>query len=575
MISTSADADADGSPELYIYANYEDEFLNENRAESIEAMSGTTGVSAAGWSFPVLSEGTLLGSSTSVLAGTGLHAAVFTSDGDLHVLTQDFMDADAQLVGNYARAPLVAALGAGRTPHALVVRSTGTLAALATSVLTPEEPLIDWIARGVDQGGVRAYVETPGVVLGDGAAATIFVRGRAMEDYQRPAILALSGTGTERFRTPLPMRVGFGFGDPVVGDWAGDTAPELFMMLTEPDGAPRISVRSSTDGSELATAPLRSLIADGDSFYGGVPVDVDGDGRVEIAGTVHPGYIAALRLGPAPTLAWSFYPLGADRVVNGQMLLAALDADPAPDLLRVNSQNALGPVMRLDLMGNIDARFDTGTGGVAARDENAVALIRRAGGPGFDVVHAGMADDRVGRVVLLAGDTLVPRWTSYLGDGMATPATRANVAVLYDPAAADVDGDGSTDVIVGGADGFLYALRSSDGSLLWALDLDAPPVHVAIADLDRDPALEILVSAADGHLYGIDGAGAYDAEIRVPPPDAGTPDAGMPPRDAPASGVDAGRGPPSSGCGCRATTRSAAPAALLLALVLALATRRR
>jgi hypothetical protein len=144
-------------------------------------------------------------------------------------------------------------LGAGTTPHALVVNGTGTLVALSTGVLTPDEPLIDWIARGVDQSGSRGYVETAGVVLGEGSDATIFVRGRATEDYQRPAILALSGTGTERFRTSLPVRTGFGFGDAVLGDWVGDAAPELFMMLTEPDGAPRISLRS-TRRSRTASA---------------------------------------------------------------------------------------------------------------------------------------------------------------------------------------------------------------------------------------------------------------------------------------------------------------------------------
>lgn len=580
-ISTASDADADGSPDLYIYANYEDEFLNENRAESIEAMRGDTGVSAAGWMFPTYSEGTLLGSALGVLGGPGLDAAVMTTDGDLHLLDVGFADRDAQLAGNHALAPLVASLGEFRDPHVLAVDSRGVLRALASLVLTPDEPLLAWSVRGVDQGDSRGYVQTPGVVLGDDETASIIVRGRAVEDFQRPALLGLGADGTELWRTPLPERTGFsGFSDWVEGDWTGDGVADLFVTLNEPDGAQRLTVRSTMDGTEIASVLLTTLIADADHFQGGVPVDVDGDGRSEIVGTVHPGYVAALALGPAPSLEWSIYPMGGDRMVNGQLVAGELDGDAAVDLLRVNSQNALGPVARLSLGGAIEARFDSGTGGTANRDENNVALVARAGAPGsFDVAVAGMADDRVGRLVLLAGDTLAPRWTTFLGGGAATPATRADVAVLFDPASADIDGDGTADVVVGAADGYLYAIGGADGALLWALELGAPPVHVVIADLDRDPALEILASATDGHLYAIDGPGAYDAERREPPDAGVVVDAGPPATDAGPGALDAGRGPPAaaSSCGCRVGSRGTSPIALtLVALALvALVDRRR
>ena len=577
-IATWNDADGDARPELYVYTNYEDEFVNENRADNLEAIRGSDGMTVATYGFPPLTEGTLLSSATGILATGSFNGLVFTTDGQLRVIDPQFVLRDAQAVGNHARRPLVVPFGTGH--RVLAVGSTRTMRVIDGRVLTPSEPLAIWQARNVEQTSARGYVETPGVLIGEGSSALFITRGRASEDFQRPALVAFAPTGMERWRFTLPPRVGWnGFGDWLVHDWSGDGTQDVFLTLTEPDGAQRLSVRSGTDGSEVRAALLTSLISDGDHYQGGAFADVDGDSVPEAVGSVHPGYTAAIDLADPISVGWRVFPAGTDRSVNGQVMTGAFDDDPETDVIRANGQNALGPVMRMSTTGAIEARFDSGTAGVAGRDVNNPAAARRAGTTDrLDVVIAGMAGDRVGRVVLLAGDTLAPRWTAFLGGGTASTATRADVTPLFDPAVGDVDGDGDDDVVVGGFDGWLYAVDTADGSLTWSLDIGAPVEHVILADVDRDDGIEVLVSSRDGLLRAIDAEGSYDAERRTPPPDAGPMelDAGV---DAGAIDAgptrDAGGGPATGGgCGCRAA-RGGSDAWLAGVIALGVLVRRR
>jgi outer membrane protein assembly factor BamB len=59
------------------------------------------------------------------------------------------------------------------------------------------------------------------------------------------------------------------------------------------------------------------------------------------------------------------------------------------------------------------------------------------------------------------------------------------------------------DFVVGGADGWLYAVDGATGALLWGLDLGASVGDPIAADIDGDGTSEVLVPAADGYLYAI------------------------------------------------------------------------
>jgi outer membrane protein assembly factor BamB len=69
--------------------------------------------------------------------------------------------------------------------------------------------------------------------------------------------------------------------------------------------------------------------------------------------------------------------------------------------------------------------------------------------------------------------------------------------------AMDVNGDGRVEFVVGGYDGWLYALDAATGALVWSLDLGAPVGDPIAADTDGDGLSEILAPTADGYLYAI------------------------------------------------------------------------
>jgi outer membrane protein assembly factor BamB len=103
-------------------------------------------------------------------------------------------------------------------------------------------------------------------------------------------------------------------------------------------------------------------------------------------------------------------------------------------------------------------------------------------------------------------------WTTYLAQGAATSTPPAQTMALHSPIAMDVDGDGMDELLVGGDDGRLYALRSADGSILWSVDLGSPVWRVVGADIDLDPALEILAGLGDGTLVALDATGHYNQD---------------------------------------------------------------
>ena len=73
--------------------------------------------------------------------------------------------------------------------------------------------------------------------------------------------------------------------------------------------------------------------------------------------------------------------------------------------------------------------------------------------------------------------------------------------------AADLNGDGRTEVLFGCEDGKLHALGERDGKprLLWSVALGRRVGEPILADLDGDGRPEILVAAEDGKLYCLKG----------------------------------------------------------------------
>ncbi|HVF10218.1 MAG TPA: FG-GAP-like repeat-containing protein [Abditibacteriaceae bacterium] len=86
---------------------------------------------------------------------------------------------------------------------------------------------------------------------------------------------------------------------------------------------------------------------------------------------------------------------------------------------------------------------------------------------------------------------------------------RTTIGMVADtaPAIADLDLDGTMDIVLPGVDGYLYRLTSA-GEVAWKVDLPAPvTAGVTLGDADRDGALDILL-ATGKTLRCFDAAGA-------------------------------------------------------------------
>jgi len=82
--------------------------------------------------------------------------------------------------------------------------------------------------------------------------------------------------------------------------------------------------------------------------------------------------------------------------------------------------------------------------------------------------------------------------------------------------AADLDGDGEPEVLVTTQGGYLLAIHSENGKMVWNTTVNDPPQGMAFADLDGDGVLDVIMTTANSFataLSGKDGSPIWkDAE---------------------------------------------------------------
>jgi outer membrane protein assembly factor BamB len=71
--------------------------------------------------------------------------------------------------------------------------------------------------------------------------------------------------------------------------------------------------------------------------------------------------------------------------------------------------------------------------------------------------------------------------------------------------AVDLDGDGESEVLVSTQDGFLLAIRSDNGKMVWSTTVSEPPQAMAFADLDGDNVLDVIMTTSRSFAIALSG----------------------------------------------------------------------
>jgi len=69
----------------------------------------------------------------------------------------------------------------------------------------------------------------------------------------------------------------------------------------------------------------------------------------------------------------------------------------------------------------------------------------------------------------------------------------------------DLDGDGESEVLVSTQDGFLLAIRSDNGKMVWSTTVSEPPQAMAFADLDGDNVLDVIMTTSRSFAIALSG----------------------------------------------------------------------
>ena len=519
----------DPSLEVYVYGDAPGQGADDPRPGRLLAVHAADGAVLGQTAFPTNTTGTVLSFASSIAAaGSEAESLVMLTDGTLRMFSSALAEFGNLQPGNFARMPIVASLD-GTHNVILATDSNEALLALDGTKLQSGAPLQVFKFRDATQPEARGYASAPGLVCPDGAASNLVVRGHKIGAYEQQSVFAVDAAGNVAWWVDpgAGRTVGSFESFELLDDLDSAGAPEMFLTETTSAGTQELVVRRGEDGTSLAVLATAILFPGGGFLQGHASADINNDGKIDVVGVLRDGSIVGLDVSQAatgdPSLA--FAPIfRADASNNGQVIVGALDSYPPFDLLRVNSQDAFGPYERHDLQGNLVASFQAPHPSFPSSDANLVALVQHAGtSDQFDFVWAGMAGDALGRVSLVDGEAFTETWSVVLSAGKSYPLQNdpGGRSALYGPIAADVDGDGSDEIVVGSDDGYLYVLRSTDGTLAFSRRLYGPVVHVIAADIDKDPEIELVVALGDGRLIGLDTKAKYTFDDVAPPQDAG------------------------------------------------------
>ena len=457
-------------------------------------------------------------------SGAGLSASgalddllLLGRDGRVRVLQRDGTSRGVFAAGSYAPALVVAQSDLGQ-PLIFVNESRGVqrwldgthLDSLGIPYTVFELPQ----AWDTTLAGMSPYPYDPVFIVP--GTTPIFVR--TLWDSVRFWLVGYDSTGLELWRTPLALGGSPRFPGAYVTDVTGDGQPELVLSISI-NGNTTLAVYDPLSGALLRSTPVESIAAGASAGLTGALADVNADGTLDLTQMAVDYGVLSVNLQTSP-MAKIWGPASTSLLAGGTLGVAPLSTPDHQELFVVGGNQTSGPYYRAGLNGSVLKTWDSGNLGWEGSDQNTVALVADGTGT-YDLITTGMAGPTLSRIVRLDGNELTPVWTRYAADGLVGDIVPATPVALHTPIEVDVDGDQTEDIVFGGDDGYLYALRADTGALVFALQLDAAPRQVVAANVDRDVAVELLVALADGALVAIDDRAGYSALGDLPPTDGG------------------------------------------------------
>ncbi len=225
--------------------------------------------------------------------------------------------------------------------------------------------------------------------------------------------------------------------------------------------------------------------------YGAVIYDVDGDGQTEVLIGIDNDTLLCLD-GRTGIPEWKFFSdIGAGIGFRWGPVVADINQDGDIEVIATTGGGPKLPVFCLSGADGSVEWADTFSLGPGAHFTSPIVADVNGDG-GLDVVLASN-----GAVVLCLDSAGSLIWNR--------PVPRA---IFVTPCVADINSDGIIEVVVGSRDSTIYAIRGTDGAILWSyratssIETSSP----AAADFDGDGAIEVCIASYDGRVYCLSGA---------------------------------------------------------------------